>query len=418
MKRLALALLLLMAVVVMQAEVVDKIVAKVGTDIILLSDLQKQFAQMQSAKTLTEDTKPLDVLNEMVEQRLMIQKAKDMNIKIDEAKIKVSAEKYLKQIKSRYPTDQAFTADLRKSKLTETDLLKYYTDMLTENALTEQLVQKYISAKVNVSEAEMLDFYSSTKDTLAVKPVSWKLGMIMREIKPSAASQQEKLAQIQAILKRLKNGENFASLATSESDCPSREVGGDLGFFKKGMMVKTFETAAYALSEGEISDIVQTEFGYHIIKMEEKKGDEIRVRHILKALTASAADSTAERATMELIRSRYAAGESFASLAEEYSTDPESRDDGGSIGEYSERDFPELFASQIMQTPVGQLTPVLENEGLLYLFIRMEEFPPRVFSYEEVKQQVQQVLFRKKQMEAYNVWMQDLKREAYVQISL
>jgi peptidyl-prolyl cis-trans isomerase SurA len=418
MKRTVIALLLLIAIFAIRAEVIDKIVAKVGTDIILLSDLQKQLAQMQSAKTLTDNTDPLDVLNEMVEQRLMVQKAKELNLKIDDNKIKGMAEQYLKKIKGRYPNEQAFSADLKKSKLTESDLLKYYSDMLTESALTEQLVDRYISAKVSVSDAEMQDFYKSTKDTLAVKPTSWDLRMIMREIKPGKAAQEEKLSQIRAILDRIHNGEDFATLATEESDCPSKEVGGDLGFFTKGMMVKPFETAAFALNIGEVSDIVQTQFGYHIIKLEEKRGNEIRVRHILKTLSASAADSTSERALMKQLRQRCAAGESFASLATEYSMDNESKADGGLIGEFSENDFPELFATQIMQTPVGQITPVLENEGMLYLFTRSKEYPPRVFSYDEVKDQIKQLIFRSKQMDAYTVWINSLKQESYVQITL
>lgn len=418
MKKALLALLLFVAVMAMQAEVIDKIVAKVGTDIILLSDLQKQLAQMQSAKVLKDDTDPRDVLNEMIEQRIMIQKAKELNIKADENKIRTMAERYLKQIKSRYPSEQAFAADLKKSKLTESDLLKYYTDMLTDSALTEQLVDRNISSKISISDAEMQTFYLATKDTLAVKPVSWDLGMIMREIKPGENAREEKLNQIKAILARLRNGEDFATLAKAESNCPSSEVGGDLGFFSAGMMVKPFETAAFALNLGEISDVVETQFGFHIIKLEEKKGNEIRVRHILKTSSASDADSTAERALMELIRQRFASGESFATLASEYSMDPDSKADGGMLGEFTERDFPELFAVQIMQNPVGQISPVLENEGLLYLFIRLQEHPERVFAFEEVKDQIQQFIFVQKQKEAYALWIETLKRESYVQITL
>jgi peptidyl-prolyl cis-trans isomerase SurA len=418
MKKAMIMLLLLLAVFALGAEVIDRIVAKVGTDIILLSDLQKQLAQMQSAKVLKPDTDPHDVLVELIEQRLMIQKAKDLNIKIDESRIKGSAERYLKQIKTRYPSEQAFAADLKKSKLTESDLLKYYVDMLTESALTEQLVSKYISSKIKITDKEMQAFYLATKDTLAVKPVSWKLGMIMREVNAGDESASQKLSDIQSILARLQAGEDFATLAAAESDCPSKQVGGDLGFFKAGMMVKPFEEAAFALNVGEVSNIVQTQFGYHIIKMEEKRGEEIRVRHILKLLSATIADSLAERNLMESIRARLLAGESFTSLAQAYSMDPDSKDEGGVIGEYAEADLPELFAIPIMQVPVGEISSVLENEGMLYLFTRMEEYPPRVFSYEEVKEQVQQFLFKKKQMEAYDKWMIDMKRESYVQILL
>ena len=418
MKRIMLLVLLLPLLVAVNAEVIDRVVAKVGTDVVLLSDLQKQLAQMQSAKMLTPETDPRNVLMDMVEQKLMIQKAKDLNLQIDEARIKSTAERYMKQIKSRYPDDAAFTADLRKSKLSESDLMKYYVDMITESALTEQLVSKYISSKVKVTEKEMQQYYQVTKDTLAVKPISWQLGMIMREVSPGEEAAAQKKAELSAILARLNQGEDFAAIATTESGCPSKEVGGDLGFFKAGMMVKPFEEAAFALNVGEISGIVETQFGYHIIKLEEKRGDEIRARHILKAVSATEQDSQKERSLMEEISNRFAAGESFAALAEAYSMDPESKVDGGIIGEFAEQDFPELFAAPIMQAPVGQMTPVLENEGMLYLFARLQEIPSRVFAYDEVKEQLRQFIFRKKQMEEYSKWMDNLKRESYVQIIL
>ncbi len=411
-------LMLLLCMAALSAELVDKIVAKVGTDIILLSDLQKQLAQMQQAKVLTPETDPLDVLNDLVAQKLMIQKAKELDIKVDESRVKKMADQYLKQIKARYPSDTVFNAELKKSKLTEADLVKYYVDMLTESSLTEQLVDRQITAQITVNEQEMQDFYEATKDTLAVKPVSWNLGMIMREIGPSQAAKDEKLTLLRSIKNRLNNGEDFATLAAENSDCPSKEVGGDLGFFTKGQMVKPFEEAAFALDLGEISEIIETQFGYHIIKLEEIRGNEIRTRHILKVLSASAADSLAERNLMDEISSRFAKGEKLAALAKQYSMDPESANDSGSLGEFSEQDMPPLFASQIMAAPVGQLTPVLENEGLLYLFIRTEEFPPRIFSYEEVKDQVQKMIFTKKQMDAYDKWISELKKESYVQITL
>jgi len=416
MKKVVIIAILMVLLAALKAELVDRIVAKVGTDVILLSDLQKQLAQMESAKTLKPDTDPEEVLNEMIVQKLMIQKAKELNLKVDDNKIKSMADRYLKQVKSRYSSTQEFQKDLRDNKLTEADLLKYYTDMLTESSLTDQMVSQQISSKVIVTEDETKAFYNATKDTLAVKPVTWQLGMIMREIKASQASREAKLAELKAIQARLNKGEDFAALASSDSDCPSKEVGGDLGFFKKGMMVKPFEDAAFALNIGEVSDVVETQFGYHLIKMEEKKGDEIRVRHILKQVSASAADTLAEHQLMENIRSRYEAGESFASLARAYSMDEDSKAEDGIIGEFSEHDFPELFAAQIMQTPVGQITPVLENEGMLYLFCRLQEMPPRTYSYDEVKDQVQQYLFHQKQMQAYDSFVDKLKKESFVQI--
>lgn len=418
MKRYLIIILLSVIVFSATAEVVDKIVAKVGTDVILKSDLDRQIGQMRSTGVREELLIPRQVLNNMVENRVMIQKAKELKISVDETAIKNYADRYMGQIRAQYPDDAAFQADLRKMNTTQRELLKYVTEQITESALTEQLVEKHISSRVRVEEAEMIAFYEASKDSMAVKPVSWDLRMIMREIQPSKEVEAAILAEMRAIRQQLDNGADFAELAVQYSDCPSKEQGGDLGLFKRGMMVKPFEDAAFAMSVGEISGIVESQFGYHIIKVTEKQGDEVRASHILRTLSPSEADADREMALMNTLRERILAKESFASLAEEYSQDPETAAEGGLLGDFSERDFPELFAAPIMNTAVGAPTEVLKNEGMLYLFMRDTQRPGRLYTYDEVREQVQTFMMRQKQLDAYDDWIEKVKAESYISITL
>jgi len=270
---------------------------------------------------------------------------------------------------------------------------------------------------VKVTEEEMLSFYETSKDSLAVKPITWKTGAIIHEIKPSKASEEAKLAEMKAIQDRLNQGADFASLAMEVSDCPSKERGGDLGFFSRGMMVKPFEEAAFALNAGQVSPIVQTEFGYHLIKVEEKRDNEVRARHILKILSPTRQDSLDAFQLMESVRERFNSGEeSFANLATLYSDEKESAANGGIIGELARDEFPELYAPQIIATEVGKMTPVLENEGVLLLFARLEEMPTRVFSYDEVKPVLENYLMQEKFNTTYNEWISDLISKSFVRI--
>lgn len=418
MKKQALICLLLFCAALMSAEVIDKIVAKVGSDIILRSDLQKQMLQIKSSDPANKDIQPIEVLQQMVEQKVLVQKAKEVDIKVDAERIKSYAERYLTQLIAKYPSEAAFNTDLAKMKLTRNDLLDYYIEMITDNALSELLIDRYVSSRVKIENDELMSFYEASKDTMAIKPVTWKLGMILKEIKAGEETDNEQLQAIKAILQQLREGADFATLAASDSDCPSKSQGGDLGFFKRGQMVKPFEQAAFALSPGEISNVVKTEFGYHIIKVEEVKGDEIRARHILKMVNPSPQDSLAAQTLMQQIRSLYETGaKSFAELAHLYSDDPEADSTGGMIGEVTETDVPELFRETIMSTPVGQMTPVLTSEGMLYLFCRLEEIPARILSFDEVKDQIYDYIFNQKQIEAYAKWMQQLLEESYVQIT-
>lgn len=418
MKKFILTFSLVLLSLFATAEVLDKIVAKVGSDIILLSDVQKQMQRLKSTGMVQGEVKALDVLDQMIENRLIIQKAKELNIQIDDAQVRSQAERYIRDIKKNYPTEADFLRELRNMKLTQSDLTRFYIEQLTENALSEKIIQSQILSRIKINEKDMLDFYEATKDSLAVKPISYNISMLMREVKASEDTEREKLAEINAILDRIKAGEDFATLAREHSDCPSKEDGGNLGFFKKGMMVKEFEDAAFNLAVGQYSEVVKTQFGYHIIKVEERKGDEIRARHILKIVQSADQDKDREQALMSSLRERYLNGESFADLATQYSMDEESASEGGDIGEFTIKELPELFSTVLQSIKVGDVTPVLENEGLLYLFVKQSENPSRLYSFEEVRSQVQRYLFQLKQMEEYDTWIADLKKNSYLEISL
>lgn len=147
--------------------------------------------------------------------------------------------------------------------------LKFFTD----NYLANEFIKQEVANKVTVSEDDIKNYYSARKDEFK-KPEMVKVRHILFKVDPSASESDKKKAKEKAedILKKIKAGEDFAKLATDVSDdMGSKAKGGDLGFFSRGKMVKLFEDAAFSLSPGDISGIVETQFGYHIIKVEEKK---------------------------------------------------------------------------------------------------------------------------------------------------
>ncbi len=417
MKKILLILAIFSLWLGLSAQLVDRIVAKVGSDIILMSDVYKLMYQMQMSGVQDEDFNENTALRHLVEQKVIFQKAKEMELRIDNSKMEQYAKAEIAKTKDKYPSEQAFAADLARENLTELELLDLYISQIRESYLTQQLVDIYVKSKVNISENEMLEFYENSKDSLAVKPVTWETAYIIREIKPGKASEENKLEEIRAILDRLNRGADFASLARETSDCPSNEQGGDLGFFSRGMMVKPFEDAAFKLNAGEVSGIVRSEYGFHIIKVEEKRANEVRARHILKILEPSERDAEEALELMENIRERFNSGqESFENLAREYSEDTISGPKGGVIGELSQEEMPELYLAQIMATPVGQMTQVLENEGMLLVFARLQESPDRVFSYEEIKTSLQNYLYQEKFSEVYDEWIEELISKSFVEI--
>jgi peptidyl-prolyl cis-trans isomerase SurA len=275
-----------------------------------------------------------------------------------------------------------------------------------------------VQTKASVTDKEMLAFYAANKDTLAVKPVTYEIGMIIRQVAASDATDKAQYAIIKAVQDSLKADIPFDVLARRDSQCPSKEVGGDLGLVARGQLVKPFEDAAFALKPGEVSDIVRTQYGYHIIKMVERQGEQIRISHILRLVEASHQDSLNSRAQMDDIRAQFIAGKSFSELATTWSEDKESAATGGSIGEYGEADYPELFAVTLSALQVGNISEVLENEGTYYLFSKMKELPSRMLSFEEVRTQIKELLTRQKQGQIYDDWVKKLEDENHIEIML
>jgi peptidyl-prolyl cis-trans isomerase C len=151
--------------------------------------------------------------------------------------------------------------------------LKEQLEMIKDNYIAIEYLKKEVTSKVEVSEEDLKAYYESHKDEFKM-PEMVRARHILIKIDPSASDNDKKKAREKAedILKKIKAGEDFAKLASDLSDDPgSKAKGGDLGFFPKGIMVKSFEDVAFSLKPGEVSGIVETQFGYHIIKVEEKK---------------------------------------------------------------------------------------------------------------------------------------------------
>ncbi len=245
-------------------------VAKVNSVAIPASDLQKAlnaFNKSPSAAQVPpgkEKEVQLFLLNQMLGAELMYQVSnktvvKDQSKKVDDA---------FGKIKSRFKTDDEFKKGLQEQGLTEKDLL----ELIRRNVIIENYIEQEILPKQQVTDTEAKDFYDKNPETFT-QPEQIRASHILITVDAKATDADKKKAKEKAesLLKQLKSGADFAKLAQENSGCPSSKQGGDLGYFGKGQMVKPFEDAAIALKPGELSAVVETQFGYHIIKLIEKK---------------------------------------------------------------------------------------------------------------------------------------------------
>jgi len=405
---------LVLFIALYSAQQVDFIVAKIGREVLLYSDVQKQKLSLQSARMWNDQITEDMILTDMVESEMIVQKARELNIRVDDRQIKASAEQQITQIQSQFPSTRDFYRELRAAGLTVPELRKHYEDQITNQQLKERLIQSEIRSKINITDSDIYNYFHSDQAQLPLKDESYELAMILRMPRASSQTDRDARNKINDVRNRLQRGEDFARLARQYSEDGSASGGGDLGYFTRGQMIKEFEDVAFSTGINEVSDIVKTQFGYHIIRVTDKTDDQVRASHILILVKETEDDINREKTFMNTLTERLQNGEDFGELASEYSHDEDTKKSGGVIGVLTKREFPQWFAEKLKTLDVGDISEVLEYQNMFYLFKINQAFPPRPLEFDEVREALRAELSRQRQMELYEQWMEDMRAEMFV----
>ncbi|MBA3004309.1 MAG: peptidylprolyl isomerase [Desulfurivibrio sp.] len=204
------------------------------------------------------------VLEKMIKLELLSQESKKAGVSVSATDI----DNELKVYKKGFADDKSFAKALGEAGITEGELRK----QIGKNLTIQKFIDTKFKGKAQVTEQEAKDFYNNNQDKFVQPEMAHARHILItaKETEPKA-DKDRKRAKLVQIKKQLKDGADFAELAKQFSDCPSKERGGDLGFFPRGQMVKPFEQAVFKMMPGDVSDVVETEFGFHLIKLEEKK---------------------------------------------------------------------------------------------------------------------------------------------------
>jgi peptidyl-prolyl cis-trans isomerase C len=247
----------------------EGIVAMVNGTPISQEDFDRSlgFAKQQSSRM----GKPADdaqlkegVLDQLIGSELLYQESKKTGVRIDAKTV----DERLDQWKKRFPSDEEYKKALEQMKVSDGQMRANVEKSLA----TEKFVMDNFVDKTTVPEKEIKDYYDSHPDMFK-QPEQVQASHILIKLKPDASEseQAEALKKIKDVQEKQKKGEDFAELAKAHSECPSSSKGGDLGFFGRGQMVPAFEEAAFTMKPGDVSDVVKTQFGYHLIKVTNKK---------------------------------------------------------------------------------------------------------------------------------------------------
>ena len=397
-------------------QIVDRIVAVVDDEIILQSELQQALQLEISQRPATAAQKEQlrkQLLEAMINDKVLLIKAKRDSIVVTEKEVDDALQEQLDKIKDQMGSEQEYEKLLAREGMTERELRRRYRVQI-RNYLLKQKVMASLGSQIVISYKDVVDFYHTHIDSLPLRPQMVNLSQIFLRLPNHEDESYQKLSEL---LQRVRQGEDFAHLAKKYSEDPgSAELGGDLGFFSPGTMLPEFEKAAFSLKLGEVSDVVRTSAGYHIIKLEEKKGDRIRVRHILIRVGPTTADVRAAAAKLETLRTRALNGENFSELAQRYSMDSQSAGQGGLLGWFSVDQLPPAFKQAISKLKVGQISsPIRTDSGMCILRLN-ENQPQRPLELEKDRDLLENMLRQEKLRQAFDRMIDSLKRQIYIDI--
>ncbi|MFZ5569757.1 MAG: peptidylprolyl isomerase [Thermodesulfobacteriota bacterium] len=247
-------------------------VALVNDTVIPRSDFDSELKQVQQQMSMRGQSinesqqKDLNksIVTRLIDQELLYQESRKKGVTVESQKVKDA----LADLKKGFKSEEDYKKAMAEMNISEPALM----GKIEKSMVIKQLIDTELEKKVQVAEPEIKSFYESHPDYFKTNEQAKASHILIKVSKEADAAQKAKAKkEMEDIQARLKKGESFAELAKSKSQCPSSAKGGDLGFFRKGQMVKPFEDAAFGLEPGQTSGIVETEFGYHLIQLAEKK---------------------------------------------------------------------------------------------------------------------------------------------------
>jgi peptidyl-prolyl cis-trans isomerase SurA len=307
---------------------IEGIVAVVGNKVILKSAVETQYLQMRQSAVVGEEAK-CEILDEMMFQKLMSHHAEVDSLIVSDDEVDKAIEQRIDFFVNQIGSVQKLEAYFGK---TISELREEFQTLFREQILGQRMESK-VTSEVKATPKDVLQFYNRIpEDSLPIFPEEIYLSQLVVFPKVDAKERERITNKLNGFKQRIQDGEDFAFLASLYSDDPgSAKQGGDLGFVKKGKLVPKFESVAFRLQEDELSEVVETKFGFHLIQMVKRRGEQFKIRHILiKPKISVQAINDAKSKLDSLVNLMDSDTLSFEQLAVKYSED-ESKNNGGVI---------------------------------------------------------------------------------------
>lgn len=407
----------------------DRIVAVVGTRAILASQIEEKLVQLeaQSGQVPPDSAGRAavrrQILDQEIELELLVQQAqRDTSVKVTEQEVLDQVEQTYQNVRKQFSSETEFQDQLRAARFGSVEeWRRWLADAQRRDLLAQRLIETQQQhgklRPIPPTEAQMREFWEARRAQQPKRPAAVSFRQIVIKPKPDSAAKARARRLADSLLVELRRGADFAAAAKRFSaDSGSREQGGELGWFRRGVMVKEFEDVAFLLRPGQISDVIETAFGFHIIKVERAQPAEILARHVLIQAEISPAQVAIARRLADSVQAGFAGGASFDSLARRFA-DPEEP----KLGEDAPLDrlppeYQRLLASDTTRglkpvVAVGAETP---RPSFVVLDVTARHAEGEL-AFEDVKLQIRTQLG---QQLAVRHYIDQLRRQTYIDIRL
>lgn len=409
---------------------IDGVAAVLEEHIILKSTVEGQYQQALS----TGDFMPLDakcqILDQLLLEKLFLAQAERDSIYIGEDDVNAELERRMGVFINMFGTQEKLEEYYGK---TVFELKEEFRPDVRQQMLAEKM-KGNIFRSLHISPQEVEDFYNSIpKDSLPFFNAEVEIGQIVVFAKATNQQKLEAKQKAEKIKQDINDGSDFAFQALLYSDDPgSANNGGELGWVKRGVFVPDFEAVAFRLKENEVSEVVETEYGYHIIQLLEKKGNRIKARHILVSPVMDESNNIEAKQKVEKIKQELENGETtFQEAVRKYSEDEMSKNNGGLITNMETQNT--YFEMNKLEAPIalaldnkkpGDFTDVLpytdirgkSKDGFRIVYLKSET-PAHQADISTDYSKIKAVAKQAKQYEALNEWIQEKSKTVYVKIN-
>jgi peptidyl-prolyl cis-trans isomerase SurA len=350
---------------------VDYIAAVVGDRAILWTELMEEINERRARglnfplnDSLAQVALGRQVIQEMIDEEVIVQHAlRDTAVHVVDAEVQTAADQQMKRVRSQFKSDVEFANALRTGGFgTPEEYKRWMLEKARRNALQEKLFARLRQAgkivPVPVNESDVNEAFEKSKGNLPKRPATVTFRQLVVPARASDAAKAAAKAKADSLLIEVRKGGDFEQIAKRESmDPSSKELGGDLGWNRRGTMVAPFERWMFALAPGQTSPVVETTFGFHIIRVDRVQPGEVKARHILIRPRVDSADIVAAKARADSAMALWQSGVTFDSLVARFH-DSDAMEETGSLQPFDRAQLPESYKAAFEGKATGAfITP-------------------------------------------------------------